>query len=171
MYRILITILTILFVWACDGNGNSEEISSRKLKEPLIEANKTRAEIEDERIDKYVRRMEWEMLKTGTGLRYMIYEEGKGIQAKKGDYATVHYEIKLLDGTLCYSSFLKGPKTFLIGRDHVESGVHEGVTYMHVGDKGKFILPSNLAHGLTGDNNKIPPMSTLVIDMELLSLR
>ena len=64
----------------------------------------------------------------------------------------------------------KGPKKFLIGKDHVESGVHEGVTLMHVGDRAKFVIPSYLAHGLSGDNAKIPPRSVLIVDLKLLRL-
>jgi FKBP-type peptidyl-prolyl cis-trans isomerase len=41
---------------------------------------------------------------------------------------------------------------------------------MHVGDKMRFILPSHLAHGLTGDQSKIPPLSSVVYEIELLEL-
>ena len=125
---------------------------------------------ESRMIDRYIERHKWDMKKTGTGLRYMIYEEGTGMKAKTGMEATVNYEIKLMDGTLCYSSDEQGPRKFLIGRDHVESGIHEGITLMKVGDKAKFVLPSYLAHGLSGDNNKIPPRSSLIVDMHLLRL-
>jgi FKBP-type peptidyl-prolyl cis-trans isomerase len=52
----------------------------------------------------------------------------------------------------------------------VESGLHEGVQMMHVGDKMRFILPSFRAHGLTGDNSKIPPLTSVVYEIELLGL-
>jgi len=41
---------------------------------------------------------------------------------------------------------------------------------MRVGDKAKFIVPSHLGHGLSGDFEKIPPLTTLVIDLELVAL-
>jgi FKBP-type peptidyl-prolyl cis-trans isomerase len=42
---------------------------------------------------------------------------------------------------------------------------------MHVGDKAKFILPSHLAHGIMGDNDKIPPLTPVVYNIELLSIQ
>ena len=55
--------------------------------------------------------------------------------------------------------------------DNVETGLHEGIKYMKVGEKAKMILPSHLAHGLIGDSKKIPPRSTIVYDIELLDLK
>ena len=127
---------------------------------------------ESDEIDQYVKHRGWNnMRSTGTGLRYMIYEHGSGEQATKGKYAFVNYKITLLDGTVCYTSEKNGPKKFLIGQDHVESGLHEGILFMKAGDKAIFILPSHLAHGLMGDNDKIPARSSVVYDIELLSLR
>jgi FKBP-type peptidyl-prolyl cis-trans isomerase len=42
---------------------------------------------------------------------------------------------------------------------------------MRKGEKAKFILPSHLAHGLVGDLQKIPPLSILVLDVELIDLQ
>jgi FKBP-type peptidyl-prolyl cis-trans isomerase len=38
------------------------------------------------------------------------------------------------------------------------------------GGKAKFILPSHLAYGLTGDQDKIPPQSPVVYDIELIEI-
>lgn len=126
---------------------------------------------ESAQIDGYAERKGWEMTTTGTGLRYMIYEKGTGPRAAAGMRAEVAYVVSLLDGTVVYTSEESGPVEFLIGQDNVESGIHEGVTHMHVGDKARFILPSHLAHGLTGDQNKIPPRSSVVYDITLLGLK
>jgi FKBP-type peptidyl-prolyl cis-trans isomerase len=42
---------------------------------------------------------------------------------------------------------------------------------MHVGDRAKFIVPSHLAFGLLGDQNKIPQHATLVYDIELVKIK
>ena len=107
---------------------------------------------------------------TPSGLRYMLMKAGKGPLAKTGQNAKVAYKIFLLDGTLCYSAEKDSAKEFLIGRDYVESGIHEGIQLMHVGDKMRFVLPSHLAHGLTGDQTKIPPLSSVIYEVELLGL-
>jgi FKBP-type peptidyl-prolyl cis-trans isomerase len=107
---------------------------------------------------------------TASGIYYMKLKSGKGEQAHEGQTAKVNYKISLLDGSVVYSSDETGPKEFLIGKDNVESGLHEGVQMMHVGDKMRFILPSFRAHGLTGDNSKIPPLTSVVYEIELLGL-
>jgi len=171
VFRILLILLfcTIFFQCSNKNNGN-QSVGRNDLKEPLIEVNIKITREESRMIDRYIERHEWEMEVTGTGLRYMIYQKGPGIIAELGMRATVEYEIKLMDGTICYSSVEKGPRNFLIGKDHVESGIHEGVTLMHVGDKARFVIPSYLAHGLSGDNDKIPPRSVLIVDLQLLRL-
>jgi FKBP-type peptidyl-prolyl cis-trans isomerase len=38
------------------------------------------------------------------------------------------------------------------------------------GDKARFILPPHIAHGLLGDENRIPPRSVIVYEVELLNI-
>ena len=58
----------------------------------------------------------------------------------------------------------------MIDKSDIESGVQEGIKKMRVGDKAKLIIPSHLAHGLTGDMEKIPPLSVIVVDIHLIGL-
>jgi FKBP-type peptidyl-prolyl cis-trans isomerase FkpA len=145
--------------------------SPAELKESLLNANKIYAKRESDEIDQYIKQHKWNVTGTGTGLQYIIFKKGIGEQARAGQLAKVNYKISLLDGTLCYSSDETGPKQFLIDQDDVESGLHEGIKYMKVGDRAILIIPSHLAHGLIGDESKIPPQATLIFDLELLELR
>lgn len=167
----LIALALVCFFSCQSDSGTTKKMDEEMLKEPLIRANKTAAEIESEQIEAFVKRQEWGVTTTGTGLRYFVYRQGKGAKAEIGKTAKVNFEISLLNGTVCYSSKEKGPQQFRIGESEVESGLHEGITYLHVGDKAKLILPSHLAHGLIGDMNKIPPRSTIIYDIELLELK
>lgn len=146
-------------------------IQSKEFQDKLINANRMYVKQESDEIDQYVKHRGWNMTTTGTGLRYMITKKGNGIAAVPEKYAKVNFKISLMDGTLCYTSDSTGAKVFLIGRDNVESGLHEGIQLLHVGDKAIFILPSYLAHGLMGDDSKIPPRSSVIYDIELLSIR
>lgn len=170
---IRVTIALILLFHAC-GERPKETPAAKNMQQnedPLIRANKQLVKEESRNIDNYIRRRGWDMKETGTGLRYMIYENGKGVKAQTGQIALIDFTVTLLDGTECYSSKNSGPQEFRIGQDNVESGLHEALLLMHVGDKGKFILPPHLAHGLIGDMNKIPARSTIIYDVHLLSLR
>lgn len=74
--------------------------------------------------------------------------------AHVGDLVTVDFEISLLDGTICYSSSENGPESFIVEKADIESGLHEAMQLMCTGDRAKFILPSHMAHGLIGDEEK-----------------
>lgn len=116
-------------------------------------------------------RKSWKARKTGSGLRYFIYETGTGPKAESGMLAQVKFKISLLDGTVCYATDSLETETFEIDRSNIESGVQEGIKLMHVGDKAKLIVPSHLGHGLVGDMDKIPPLTPLVVDISLIALR
>lgn len=164
-----VAIPVIFLLLSCNGQ-RSERLSREGIKEPLIDENRKIARKEDHLIDRFVARRKWDMEVSGTGLRYMIYDKGEGTKAEEGMKATVDYKISLTNGRVCYSSEEKGPRTFTIGHDNVESGIHEGITYMQVGDHAKLVIPSYLAHGLLGDQKEIPPRATLVVDLHLLRL-
>ena len=168
----LFTSLSLLINCSGPDSGKPhQQLSREQLAEPLINANKKVVRNESILINSYIERHQLKMTETGTGLRYMIYSKGDGAKAEQGKLATIKFKIFLLDGTLVYSSDAKGSEDFLIGQDQKESGLHEGIQYMHVGDKAKMILPPHLAHGLLGDENKIPSRAVIVYDVELLSLR
>ncbi len=142
-----------------------------QYNEQLVNVNKTMVENESIEIENYIKRHNWKMNSTGTGLRYLVYQQGKGDSAAFGKIAVINYKVNLLDGTECYSSDKTGPKEFMIGKGGVESGLEEGIKLLKVGDKAKFIFPPHLAHGLTGDDDKIPARATLVYDVELIQLK
>jgi len=158
---------------ACRNSGQkatSQLEDPGALKESLVRANQHVVGTEDEQIRNLVNRYGWQMKETGTGLRYLIYHKGNGQNAETGDMANIHYEVRLITGDIVYSSQESGIKKFRIGSGGVESGLEEGILLLHQGDKAKMILPSHLAWGLIGDQNKIPPKSTLIYDLELISL-
>ena len=58
----------------------------------------------------------------------------------------------------------------MIEKTDIESGLHEALKYMCTNDKALFILPSHLAHGLIGDQDKIPPLQSLIYDIHLIKI-
>lgn len=132
-------------------------------------ANRELLERDAELIRRYIARRNWEMQTTKSGLYFSIIEEGDGEPAKKGDLISLEYKLSLLDGTLCYSSE-DGPLVFRVGQGGVEAGLEEAVLMLRKGDKARLILPPFIAHGLTGDQNKIPPRAVIVYELEVLSI-
>lgn len=172
-FQFIVVALLISTMYACTGRQSPERKTNKdvpSVEESLIKANKHAVKAENEQIDRFLERYHWQMKETGSGLRYSIYENGNGEKAQTGKIATLKYEVRLITGDLIYSSEEDGLKEFLIGRGGVESGLEEGILLLRVGDRAKFIIPSHLGFGLLGDQDKVPPKSTLIYDIELISL-
>jgi FKBP-type peptidyl-prolyl cis-trans isomerase len=172
MSKYLFLLPTFLF-FACTEQKPAQEavVVTKNYAEPLIQVNKKLIEKESRDIENWLKRHQISAENTGTGLRFAVIKKGNGNLAKLGQLATINYKVSLLDGTLCYDSKKSGPETFLIGQDHVESGLHEGIQKMHVGDQCILIMPPHLAHGLLGDDKKIPPLSCIIYEVELLQIK
>ena len=162
-----------LLVSACQSGNQCESlrnIDPEMVEEPLLHANKQAIKAEDAQIVDFLRRYNWKMKETGTGLRYWVYHQGSGPKAEPGKIAVLKYSVRLITGDEIYNSDKDGLKEFMIGRGGVESGLEEGILLLRVGDRAKFVIPSHLGFGLLGDQNKVPPKSTLIYDLELVSL-
>ena len=165
--RLLVSFICTLSLFSCDTKPEHQPVDPVKYKKSLVKANKDLVALEQQDIDNYIVRQNWEMVETGSGLQYMIYEHGNGIQVQEGKVVQCAYETSLLTGKTCYSSDDLGPKEFLVGRGGVESGLEEAVLLFREGDRVKIILPSHLAFGLVGDDDCIPKKAVLVYDLEV----
>ncbi|MGJ8550289.1 peptidylprolyl isomerase [Winogradskyella wichelsiae] len=109
---------------------------------------------------------------TASGLRYKIIQKGDGKKAEKGQMVSVHYKGQLADGTVFDSSYKRNsPLDFQVGVGQVISGWDEGICLLNVGDKARFVIPSDLAYGSAGAGGVIPPDATLVFDVELMGTK
>lgn len=109
---------------------------------------------------------------TESGLRYSIIQEGNGKQATKGSNVSVHYKGQLDNGQVFDSSYSrKQPIDFTLGVGQVIKGWDEGIQLLKVGDKARFVIPSNLAYGSQGAGGVIPPNAILIFDVELMDVK
>lgn len=113
---------------------------------------------------------EGEWKKNASGLEVQEILVGAGAEAKAGMTVDVHYTGWLLDGTKFDSSVDRGkPFSFHLGAGEVIRGWDEGVAGMKVGGKRKLTIPPQLAYG-SRQVGSIPPNSTLIFEIELLSI-
>ena len=170
VFKVICRSFAFLLFISCGNENNKREVTSPQLSEKLININKKIVSKESEEIEGYIKRHNWQMISTGTGLRYMIYQKAEGIKTESKKKVTLNYSLNLLDGTLCYSSAPETPLQFTIGNAEVPKGLEEGILLMKSGEKARFILPAHLGYGFHGDDNKIPHDATLVYDVELLKI-
>lgn len=107
---------------------------------------------------------------TASGLQYEVLKRGDGKESPKAtDKVKVHYHGMNIDGSVFDSSVERGePISF--GLNQVISGWTEGVQLMHVGDKFKFVIPSELAYGDRSPSPKIKPNAVLIFEVELFEI-
>jgi len=98
-----------------------------------------------------------------------VVTKGEGREAKRGTKATVHYVGTLPDGTVFDDSRArKEPFEFVVGIGEVIEGWDWVVARMRVGDRWKVSIPWALAYGADGSPPKIPAMTDLTFDIEVL---
>lgn len=176
MKLIYISILIILFFFfSCSLDKNKKEenqvVDEKELSLSLEELNRRMIQYESDLIKDYVEKNSLNVIKTGTGLRYQILNEGEGELIKKGDIVSLEYELSLLSGELLYSSDNDRNKVFLVSRGGVESGLEEAILKLRKNSEAILILPSHLAHGLIGDGNRIPPKAILVYSIKVIDIK
>ncbi len=152
---------------------NEEEFAEeqQRMMEEQMEADTERAEQEEGLMMAYIEEEGITADPTESGLYYVQQEPGDGPEVQSGDMIAVHYEGRLLDGTVFDSSHDRDePIEFTVGQGQVIPGWDEGVAMMSVGEEAKLVIPSHLAYGDQGAGQVIPPHSTLVFEVEIIEI-
>lgn len=180
---LLLAILTVLLVTACGPAGSEEEAANESNAETAaIEAVETAVpaaptepaaldiqsvvpEIVPAEVD------EADYITTESGLRYYDLVAGDGASPENGDIVSILYTMWLEDG-LAFVDTSSGQTTdFILGSEQVFPGWNEGILTMDEGGKRQLIIPPELALGEEGFGDLIPPNSTLILEVELVSFR
>ncbi len=105
-----------------------------------------------------------------SGLQYKIITEGTGPKPTASDTVVCNYRGTLIDGKEFDSSYKRGqPATFPVSG--VIKGWTEALQLMPVGSKWQLFIPSDLAYGERGAGAEIGPNSTLIFEVELISIK
>ena len=106
-----------------------------------------------------------------TDLKIEDIKVGQGQEVKKGDTAQVHYLGTLTNNEKFDSSYDRNqPFEFQVGAGQVIEGWDQGLLGMKIGGKRKLTIPPNLGYGNQAAGS-IPPGSTLIFEIELLSIK
>ena len=110
-----------------------------------------------------------DVITTPSGLQYKVLVQGDGEVPQKTDKVKVHYEGRLIDGTVFDASSKHGTEPATFRADQVIKGWTEALTMMPVGSKWQLFIPQELAYGERAAG-QIPPYSTLIFDVELVGI-
>lgn len=104
-----------------------------------------------------------------SGLLYKVVRKGDGALPTDTSTVEVHYEGKLIDGSIFDSSYQRG-ETTSFPLNQVIKGWQEGLKLMPVGSEYELVIPYTLAYGEVGTRG-IPPFSTLIFKVELKNIK
>tara|TARA_B110000261_G_scaffold156037_1_gene189470 strand:+ start:282 stop:824 length:543 start_codon:yes stop_codon:yes gene_type:complete len=150
------------------GNKNPfKGMSTYDKKRELEGALKRSAQKEHLQIDSFLKRHNIVAKKTGTGVRYAIYQSGNGKKVEAGDYVEASYVITNIKGDTIYTVNDDKPVRFQVEKSEKESGLHEAIKFLSKEAQAIIVLPSYRAHGVSGDDDKIPPLTTVVYNIKL----
>ncbi len=106
---------------------------------------------------------------TASGLQYTVIKDGIGRTPKATDTVKTHYRGTFINGTEFDSSYKRGePAEFPV--NGVIHGWTEALQLMKEGAKWQLFIPSELAYGERGAGKDIGPNSTLIFEIELISV-
>jgi len=105
-----------------------------------------------------------------SGLQYKIIKNSEGEKPLVDSRVVVHYRGTLINGTEFDSSYARG-EPIELGLNQVIKGWQEALQLMSVGSKWQIVIPSELAYGERGAGRLIGPNSTLIFDIELISIK
>ena len=106
---------------------------------------------------------------TPSGLQFEVLKQGTGGHPTPADTVEVNYVGTLADGTQFDSSAQQGSGPVKIPLGQIIPGWLEGLQLMSAGGKYRLTVPSKLAYGARGAGQAVPPFSTLIFEVELVS--
>lgn len=170
--RGLILSLVLVTFSACQNTPTPSqpevELTPSEQREASIERNRERLAAERHYLESYADSSGLAWTRTGTGLRYFIYESNNDQLIQQEEIIELDYTLSLLTGEQVWSSADKGPMMMRVNKDNdAVLGMHEAALLLHKGDSAAILIPSHLAWGIAGDPQGIPPMSPVLYNVRI----
>ncbi|MFZ9503598.1 MAG: FKBP-type peptidyl-prolyl cis-trans isomerase [Cyclobacteriaceae bacterium] len=163
-------IISVKDVFDDQGLENFQKIQAEKLEQLRLNHQIDQFGKDTVLIDDYLKKKSIQALKTESGIRYVIQQEGKGKKIERGTIVLVRYTGYLLDGKTFDSNLdKKDPFQVVVGSGAVISGWDEILKLMTLGSKYTVYLPSLFGYG---DRNLpgIPADSVLIFEIEVVKI-
>lgn len=178
--QITLIAFAALVMTGC-GGSDSSELPVHTGSQPIVSAydqatNKARDDFQARLNELQAEADSWmiengqntDVITTASGMQYKINMQSPSSNAAylDGQTVKVHYEGRLVDGTIFDSSFQRGRPENLRPAELVQ-GWQEALKLMSPGDKWTLYLPPSLAYGKRGYRSDIPANAVLIFDVEL----
>lgn len=171
---------TILIMFSCgrvkpQKPSNTADVDSTAMS--LLEFNRLCIEDEKHEIEAYIDSVKTdghgEFIWTDDGYSFRVITNGdSNIKINNGSEISITYSLELLNGTICYqTSNDSRVKKIIVGKRVLGKGVDLAVTGKCLGDEIELILPYNLAFGVAGDRNCVPPRTPVLYRIKILSVK
>ncbi|MBP5540950.1 MAG: FKBP-type peptidyl-prolyl cis-trans isomerase [Bacteroidales bacterium] len=133
------------------------------LKENMINANKIAAQAEATQINAYMQRHAWKATPLVCGAYLEVTAAGDGTLIASDDRVVVTYRLEALDGTPFYT---RQVDTLTVGRREQTPALDEALLQMGRHAKGRLIVPSGAAYGVTGDGDRVGSRTVIIYHIE-----
>ncbi|HFB99997.1 MAG TPA: hypothetical protein ENJ53_04255, partial [Phaeodactylibacter sp.] len=144
-----------------------------KAKKEFEAKKKAQFAADKKAIQQYASKNKMKIKRLPCGVSYLLKKKGKGKTIQAGDHLKVHYEGRLLDGTLFDSSLDGEPFEFVFGKGKTIEGWEEGLKKFKRGSVGWLLIPSKLAYGprpIHEGKINIPANSVLIFKIKIVDV-
>lgn len=164
----LLFVLLVTLI-GCDGSSEHVAIDDKEaFRKALVEKalNDDTRKAGEAYVDQFSQRQD--VIVSDSGLHYRVIEQGSGRQPRLDEIVEVEYEGRLVTGERFDATDKGSTATFPLNQ--VIKGWREGLSKMSEGARWELVIPADLAYGARSPTPAIPPNSTLIFDVKLVSI-
>ncbi len=168
-------IIICIIITSCERKNNTEltkpkPLLKKNVDQILIKSNIEIIQQEIEAFDSFQKTHQIPFVVTQSGIRYYIIKKSNDKKIiKSGSVVTMNYTLALLDSKICYQTF-DSPLSITVNHSESESGLQMALQFLKSNEQAIILIPSYLAHGLMGDEEKIPPLAPIIYIVDILKV-
>ncbi|MGL4364794.1 MAG: FKBP-type peptidyl-prolyl cis-trans isomerase [Bacteroidales bacterium] len=170
----ILSLLLVINILCCTSHKEQlpkeKRIKSDRTQQLLQNINHYFSEKEYDILQQYMLRQNFKMQQSKYGFYVEQLSQGTGHRCSQRDFVTLHGQVWLIDGTLCYTYTAERPLQIHIGAETHYRALNLALLGVRKGDSFRILFPSMMLFGLSGDGNKIPPKSPLLFTLTVVDI-